>query len=627
MALYDITPQSTALEFDTSNNLDNSSQKIDDTHFINFWAGDGNTGFAQVFYVDPSTKAVTKIGTALNMGLTARFFSSAKIDNTHFVCFFTETSTGDGFAQVFYVNPSTYAVTKIGSGIEFDTADASYISCAKVVDDYHFIAFWRGPSSDGFTRVFEVNPSTYNITAKATALEFDTAQGDFNSCDIIDSTHIINFWSSTSYSAYAQVFEINSSTFAVTALGTRYNFSASLEKMAIKIDGSHFLLSWRNGGRDWLRVFEVNLSTYAVTAIGSEYEVHTFIGMTPYAIFTNLCPIGNNNIMLFCGSGDDTGGFTKLLSINPSTYTLTAKGTLLKFDTYDANFISSNFISSDYAIVFWRGSSGDDGFAQVFYAEIPSAPTTTTQAVSNIKQKEATGNGNITDTGGVNPHLRGIAYMPASSGDISFIHLPNPSFEDSTLVWGGAGTLARSSEQAKYGTYSMKVTWASGSEAYGEVHPTPATYSGKKITFSAWVWSSVANIACLNIYDNAGAGYEAVQSAYHPGDSTWRLLTVSKTLRSGLTDLILRCRIVTGSANSAYFDGVLSPYSDSVSPTLSIDSGNYSTGAFTKALTGLTPNTDYRAVAFAQNSVGVGNGSTVGFTTLKAGDGNFFQLF
>lgn len=256
-----------------------------------------------------------------------------------------------------------------------------------------------------------------------------------------------------------------------------------------------------------------------------------------------------------------------------------------------------------------------------------TSPTITTQAVSDITKDSATGNGNITDTGGINPHSRGIAYMPASSGDISFIPLPNNSFEDSTLVWGGVGTLARSSEQAKYGTYSMKVSWTSGSEAYGEIHPTPATYSGKKITFSAWVWSSVANMACLNIYDNAGAGYEAVQSAYHPGDSTWRLLTVSKTLRSGLTDLILRCRIATGSANSAYFDGVLSPYSDSVSPTLAIDSGNYSTGAFTKALTGLTPNTDYRAVAFAQNSVGVGNGSTVGFTTLKADESNFFQLF
>jgi len=263
----------------------------------------------------------------------------------------------------------------------------------------------------------------------------------------------------------------------------------------------------------------------------------------------------------------------------------------------------------------------------IVIGETPAvAPTVTTQAVSSIGTTSATGNGNITDTGGVNPHLRGIAYMPASSGDISFIPLPNPSFEDSTLGWTGAGTLARSSEQAKYGTYSMKVTWASGGEAYGEVHPTPATYLGKKITFSAWVWSSVANMACLNIYDNAGAGYEAVQSAYHPGDSTWRLLTVSKTLRSGLTDLILRCRIATGSANSAYFDGVLSPYSDSVSPTLAIDSGNYSTGAFTKALTGLTPNTDYRAVAFAQNSAGTSYGSTVDLTTLFSGASFLFNM-
>ena len=45
------------------------------------------------------------------------------------------------------------------------------------------------------------------------------------------------------------------------------------------------------------------------------------------------------------------------------------------------------------------------------------------------------------------------------------------------------------------------------------------------------------------------------------------------------------------------------------------DSGTFGTGAFTKAITGLSPNTGYRVRAYALHSVGVGYGDTVQVTT------------
>jgi len=45
------------------------------------------------------------------------------------------------------------------------------------------------------------------------------------------------------------------------------------------------------------------------------------------------------------------------------------------------------------------------------------APTFTTQAVSAIQETTCTGNGNITNTGGENPHTRGFCYMVGTSGD------------------------------------------------------------------------------------------------------------------------------------------------------------------------------------------------------------------
>lgn len=64
-----------------------------------------------------------------------------------------------------------------------------------------------------------------------------------------------------------------------------------------------------------------------------------------------------------------------------------------------------------------------------------------------------------------------------------------------------------------------------------------------------------------------------------------------------------------------------------ISDSVVYDDGSFGTGAYTKGITGLTPNTSYRVRAYAVNSAGTSYGSTVDFTTLKADESNFFQLF
>ena len=54
------------------------------------------------------------------------------------------------------------------------------------------------------------------------------------------------------------------------------------------------------------------------------------------------------------------------------------------------------------------------------------------------------------------------------------------------------------------------------------------------------------------------------------------------------------------------------------SDSVAYDDGDFGTGAFTKSITGLTPNTSYRVRAYAVNSAGTSYGTTVQVTTLKA---------
>ncbi len=54
------------------------------------------------------------------------------------------------------------------------------------------------------------------------------------------------------------------------------------------------------------------------------------------------------------------------------------------------------------------------------------------------------------------------------------------------------------------------------------------------------------------------------------------------------------------------------------SDSVAYDDGDFGTGAFTKSITGLSPNTSYRVRAYAVNSAGTSYGTTVQVTTLKA---------
>lgn len=612
MAQYDITLKSSALTVSSSGVGDSTIVKIDDTHYLDFWVDTADADiYAQVFEINPSTGAITAKGTKVSV-VGSSYISQldcCKIDSTHYAVVYRGDGS-DGFSRVIEVNTSTWALTLKGTAFEFETSDV-YSPFVELFDSTHLIVFF-GISGYGYMRMLTINTSTWQLSATASSSSLDTGGTVTNSRAVrLSGNKFFVIWT-RGYDVRCQVVEVNTSTWGISLLSTQtvlhientnYVGNISIGKVSdTKIVVLHS--SYQADNETYLKTVEISsdkASSVNSQIITTSSMTDSSLSMVSDSIFVLFYRVYNGSV------------YTQAYQLNgDNTFTSvgTPSGTMAGLSN------SSILLTENTLVNTWNDSTDTTKYTQLCEINLITSPTVTTQAVSSITNVSAIGNGNITATGGENPHLRGIAYMPANSGDISFIPLPNPSFEDSTLGWAGAGTLARSSEQAKYGTYSMKVTWVSGSEAYAEVHPTPATYSGKKVTFGAWVWSNIPNMACLNIYDNQGAGYESAQSNYHTGDGTWQFLTVTKTLRSGLTDLILRCRIATISTNSAYFDGAIAVYSDSVSPTLAIDSGNYSTGAFTKALTGLTPNTAYRAVAFAQNSTGVGNGSTVGFTTI-----------
>jgi hypothetical protein len=370
MAEWAVTTAAARLEFDTGQGWYNSCYQIDTNHFINFWAGPGSDGFTQVFTVNTSTWAVTTAAASLEFDVdVGRFHSCYQIDSNHFINFWGGLDY-DGFTQVFTVNTSTWAVTRAGARLEFDTVNGWYNSCYQI-DTNHFINFWEGwvgSAAVGFVQVFEVNTSTWAVTTAAARLEFDTVNDYVNSCYQVDSNHFINFWGGAGSDGFTQVFTVNTSTWAVTTAAARLEFDTVNDYVnsCYQVDSNHFINFWGGAGSDgFTQVFTVNTSTWAVTTAAARLEFDTDHGW-----YDSCYQIDNNHFINFW-SGPDDDGFTQVFTVNTSTWAVTTAAASLEFDTVNGNYHSCYQIDSNHFINFWGGKD-DDGYVQVFEVEVPS---------------------------------------------------------------------------------------------------------------------------------------------------------------------------------------------------------------------------------------------------------------
>ncbi len=278
-----ITPVGTALEFDVADAAYNACIAVDGNHFLNLWSGPGSDGFAQIFTVNLVTFAVTAEGSALEFNTSfAVYISVSEVDANHFLI--TYTGPGNvGITEILEINLGTWAVTQPGSPTTFDAVANGYNSLASLDDGTHFINFWQGASGDGFTQVLEVNTGTWAVTALGSPLEFDPADASYNSAVAIgDGEHFINFYRGTAAAGKTQVFAVDLGTFAVVAVGSGITFDTTgFANAAIALgDGEHFANFWEGPSTTgYTQVFEVDPGTFDITQLGFKQSLGTAAGI------------------------------------------------------------------------------------------------------------------------------------------------------------------------------------------------------------------------------------------------------------------------------------------------------------------------------------------------------------
>jgi len=208
-----------------------------------------------------------------------------------------------------------------------------------------------------------------------------------------------------------------------------------------------------------------------------------------------------------------------------------------------------------------------------FYEIIYDPPTVITQSCTNITGNSATGNGNITSTGGKTVTTRGFCYMVGTTG--------NPTVaNDKVYDTGSFGT----------GTYSKTIPDLSPSTNY-RVRAYAINEEG--IGYGATVQLTTDSPPTVTTQE-----VTEIESITATGNGNITATGGETVTKRGI------CWNITGNPT--------------VADNKSEETGSFGIGAFTRPLTGLDPGQRYYVKAYAYNSVGYGYGAQVDFITKPA---------
>ena len=182
----------TPFEFDTVKGKQCELARIDNTHYLCAYTGDGDDGWAVILIVDPLTWEVTR-GTPLEYDpIRGKEASLAQIDSTHFICVYQGKDKEWAYATVLSVNTVSNTVVQESVYLIENESEATTGKKPAVVamNNNRFLLAYEGKDSDGFAVVLTVDPATWAISI-ATPLEFDTVKGKEPDLIKIDSGHYL----------------------------------------------------------------------------------------------------------------------------------------------------------------------------------------------------------------------------------------------------------------------------------------------------------------------------------------------------------------------------------------------------------------------------------------------------
>lgn len=359
---------------------------VDSNHVLVTHGDSSGDGIAQVFTVNTSTWAVTTANTSLEFDTAdCDYVDLVAIDTNHFLNVWTGPGS-DGWAQVLTVNTTTWAVTTANASLEFDTAQGTYVQAEKI-DDNHFMVVWAGNGNDGFAQVFTVNTTTWAVTTAADRQEWNASNSTYNSTVKVDTNHFMVVSAQLASDGFAQVLTVNTTTWAVTTSAAAFEFDTQdiYFSSVIEVDPTHYLVFWQTANQTQknAQVLTVNTTTWAVTTAAALTSIDPDAGSSIYDM-ENLVQIDTNHFLsayTYTTGSLTNPAYNEVFEVNTTTWAVSTVGAKLAVDASE-NYYSSNFglakIDTSHYFMIWISAANDLGRAQVLNVEVPSSGTNVT---------------------------------------------------------------------------------------------------------------------------------------------------------------------------------------------------------------------------------------------------------
>jgi len=186
--LFDAISMETPFEFDASNGEMPALSKIDNTHYLCAYAGYGDDGWATVLTVDTGTWAITN-ETPFEFD-TKKGFNPAlsQMSSTNYLCTY-QAFQDLGWAVILKVDTGSWTISK-EDAYKYEENYAT-ISALAQLDQTHYLCAHMGPWSDGWAIVLASTPSLDTISKQGEGLEFDPETGLAPTLVEIDDSHYL----------------------------------------------------------------------------------------------------------------------------------------------------------------------------------------------------------------------------------------------------------------------------------------------------------------------------------------------------------------------------------------------------------------------------------------------------
>ena len=447
--------------FNVGDTLYVSNAVLDDTHFVVGYRDNGGDGYGHVKIGVVTGDAIAYGAEYTFNAASTNYISVAALDATHFVVAYQDQGDGSYGKAVIGVVSSGDVVT-FGAEYTFSAAYTGYVSSA-ALDATHFVVAYNSPDPSRGRAIIGVVTGDAIAYGAEVVFEADNISRIYSAA--LDATHFVVIYRDISPGEGRSRIGVVSSGDVIT-FGAIATFSGSdVGNISVAaLDATHFVVARR---RSDLSPFK----GYAVIGVVSSGDVITYGSSYEFADdscgSTSSARLDDTHFVVGYGWEINSIGKSR---IGVVTGDAIAFGSAYGFNAATVQYVSFAALDAYHFVAAYQDSGGDDG-GQAKIGSIPEpvvAPTVTTQAASNVQAATATGNGNITDTGGEDCDLRGIVWDLASHGNPGNVSPAVSDYANDVAEGGsfGTGAFTRSLTGLPTGDTIYARAYAHNSEGY-----------------------------------------------------------------------------------------------------------------------------------------------------------------